>query len=541
MSLRLKLPVLRFENPVLVKELRTRMRGAKAYWVLFMYLALVSLVYLGVYAAWAASAASAEPSPSVYLLGRSLFTALWITQLVLVVLIVPALTSGMLTIEREQKTYELLCATTLRPRTIVVGKLFSALVFVLLLLFASLPFASVTFFTGGVSPGEVFTTYLILFAVAFMLGSCGILSTSVLQRTAGSIFVTYGVIVILYFIFSTLVAIPWMMRVQTLMAGGSPSMGAALSPSIVFGSVQLGGVAIPSWLLYVAYSGLLGSLLIVLAVQKLPNFSEDKSLAIRILALLSYLYTFGLGASAVIGSPAVGVPGTTAVMIGVFFAMFAGVLLVVPVFVTTAAMGAAGLRGMLAYLASGIDPRKWFKGELRGGFLYLALWPILGCVMLWAIFRASGQPLSERDVRVLSVDCLMCLGFIFAVSSCGLLLSLLLRNKSRAAALTYFVFAMAVFLPLIPVVWADYTGSFNLLYNLLYLNPFYALIVQLGLHDASFAQQMLFFGMHPWKVTTILYAAAGLIGLGFSFLAWPRVVRTAPPTELAATSPRPSG
>lgn len=537
MSPRAQLPVPSYQNPVLVKELRTRMRGAKAYWVLFMYLALVSLVYLIVYAAWAASAARMEPSPSVYLLGRSLFSALWITQLVLIVLIVPALTSGMLTIEREQKTYELLCATTLKPRTIVVGKLFSALVFVLLLLFASLPFASVTFFTGGVSPGEVLTTYLILFAVAFTLGSCGILFTSVMQRTAGSIFVTYGVIVILYFIFATLVGLQWAARMSgVLMATGS--IGAALSPTILFGSAQLGSVAIPVWLLYVAYSVLLGALLIVLAVQKLPNFREDKSLALRILAIVCYLYTFGLGASAIVGSGAApGMPGTTQLMIGVFFSMFAGLLLIAPVFVTTASVGPRTSGGMLGYLASGLDPRKWLKGELRGGFWYLALWPILGCFMLWAIFKASGQTLSGRDLRMLSVDCLMCLSFVFAVSSCGILLSLLLRNKSRAAALTYFVFAMGVFLPLIPVVWADYTGRFNLLYNLLYLNPFYALIVQLGVHDASFAQQMLFFGIHPWKVTAMLYAAAGLIGLGLCFIAWPRVLGRVPLRHLAAASP----
>ena len=126
---------------------------------------------------------------------------------------------------------------------------------------------------------------------------------------------------------------------------------------------------------------------------------------------------------------------------------------------------------------------------------------------------------------MLAVDLLMSISFLFAVSAVGLVMSLLLRNKSRAVALVYFLFAMGIFLPLIPVVWADYTGRFNYAYNLLYLDPFYPLAFQMEIHDRLFAEQMLFSDTHPWRVTTALYAAGGLIALGISFLLWPRLAR----------------
>ena len=40
------------DNPVLTKELRVRMRGSKAYWILLLYLGFLSLVMLLNYWSW---------------------------------------------------------------------------------------------------------------------------------------------------------------------------------------------------------------------------------------------------------------------------------------------------------------------------------------------------------------------------------------------------------------------------------------------------------------------------------------------------------
>ena len=86
--------------------------------------------------------------------GRRIYDAVFALQAVLIALITPALTAGAITLEREQRAYEMLVMTQLRPMEVVAGKLAAALAFVALLLTSSLPLLSLSFFFGGVSPGE---------------------------------------------------------------------------------------------------------------------------------------------------------------------------------------------------------------------------------------------------------------------------------------------------------------------------------------------------------------------------------------------------
>src|SRR5207244_1177935 len=88
-------------------------------------------------------------------LGRAIYFFAFIAQAIMVALITPAITAGTVTIEREQRSYELLAATPLRPSDIVRGKLTAAVSFVVLLLTASLPLVSLAFLVGGVSPAEI--------------------------------------------------------------------------------------------------------------------------------------------------------------------------------------------------------------------------------------------------------------------------------------------------------------------------------------------------------------------------------------------------
>ena len=56
-------------------------------------------------------------------MGRTFFEILFYSQAVMIALITPALTAGAISIEREQRTFEMLRGTILRPRSIVWGKL----------------------------------------------------------------------------------------------------------------------------------------------------------------------------------------------------------------------------------------------------------------------------------------------------------------------------------------------------------------------------------------------------------------------------------
>src|SRR5438105_3658601 len=133
------------DNPVLVKELRVRMRGARAYWILTGYLLFLSFILFIRYTFWWNEAQARGGMSAGSKIGQEFFTTIAMVQAFLVAFITPAVTSGAITIEREQRTMEMLEMTRLARGSIVAGKLVSAVSFIALLLISSLPLTSICF------------------------------------------------------------------------------------------------------------------------------------------------------------------------------------------------------------------------------------------------------------------------------------------------------------------------------------------------------------------------------------------------------------
>lgn len=170
-------------NPVMMKELRGRMRGARAFVVMGVYLGLMSLFTVLVYAAYPNLTRYSGPVLATGQLGRVLFNTIIGIEMVLIMFIVPAFTSGAITGERERKTYDLLRTTLLPEPSFIVGKLESALSYVLLLLLAAIPIQSIAFLFGGVGESELIIASIILGVTAFVLGALGLFLSSTAERT----------------------------------------------------------------------------------------------------------------------------------------------------------------------------------------------------------------------------------------------------------------------------------------------------------------------------------------------------------------------
>src|SRR5207302_8262356 len=181
------------DNPVLTKELRVRMRGARAYWILAGYLVFLSFILFVQYSVWWNMAQMGRGAMSFgSKIGQTFFLLIIATQAFLVAFITPAITSGAITIEKEQRTMEMLEMTRLSRSGIVAGKLLSAVGFVALLLLTSLPLTSICFFLGGVSPENVLYWYLVLLAVSFVTATIGIVWSTVARTTAAAVIFTYA-------------------------------------------------------------------------------------------------------------------------------------------------------------------------------------------------------------------------------------------------------------------------------------------------------------------------------------------------------------
>ncbi|MGH2383769.1 MAG: ABC transporter permease, partial [Candidatus Limnocylindria bacterium] len=184
---------------IMVKELRSRMRGRRAFIVLTVYLAILALITYGVYVVIAPNARGITggfggfggQANASALIGQSIFTLLSIFQLILVCFIAPAFTSGQISLEREKQTLDLLISTPMRPSAIVIGKLAAALAFVVLMIVAAVPITAIVLMYGGASVDDIVRQQLVLLATALMLGAIGLFFSALLKRTQAATVLTY--------------------------------------------------------------------------------------------------------------------------------------------------------------------------------------------------------------------------------------------------------------------------------------------------------------------------------------------------------------
>lgn len=186
---------LRLNPAVAVLELRTRLRERRAYSQLACSTIGTCATALTVY--WIASAShhysgGAPDEP----LGGTVFLALALAQLTLMLLIVPGYAAATLTVEREKGTLELVQASLLGPADVVSGKLLAAYAYTLMLLLSSLPVASWCLMLGGLDLLDILLAYSYLGNVALGAIALGLLVAAFQRKTAAAFSATTGLLLL---------------------------------------------------------------------------------------------------------------------------------------------------------------------------------------------------------------------------------------------------------------------------------------------------------------------------------------------------------
>ncbi len=184
-----------------VKELRGRMRGRRAFVVLTLYLTLIAGV------AWAIQSVSERNLASSFggstyasaQIGQAIFGVLLLLEMVIVIILAPSFTASAISLEREKQTIDLLITTPISSLSIVLGKLLSALVYVFLIIVASVPLTALVFVYGGASPEDLVKGYLVLMVTGFGLGSVGVFLSSLARRTQAATVITYALVLLVTF------------------------------------------------------------------------------------------------------------------------------------------------------------------------------------------------------------------------------------------------------------------------------------------------------------------------------------------------------
>ena len=183
-------------SAIIVKELRGRMRGRRAFIVVTIHVLLLAVF------AWmlqrineeqlrGLSSYGGQATYASATVGRGIFLGLLFLQTLMVAVLAPAATAGAISSEREHQTLDLLAVTPISSFAIVLGKLLSALAWVFILILASIPVTALVFVFGGVSPDDVIRGYAVLFATVIGLGSVGIFFSALTRRTGASTGLTF--------------------------------------------------------------------------------------------------------------------------------------------------------------------------------------------------------------------------------------------------------------------------------------------------------------------------------------------------------------
>lgn len=279
-------------NPVLLKELKVKMRGWKAAATIVLYLGILTMVAVFFLIDRGLNYRSNVIDPEVAI---SLYTTLAIIQFILIMFQAPALTSGAISGEREKQTLDLLLSTNMSSYSIILGKLFASLSHVILLIIASLPIFSIVFMFGGISIIEIIELAGFFVITSIMVGSIGIFFSTIFKRTTIANVLTYGMCAFLLFgtIFLTTFYLEVILggnyqNANIMLMYSNPIVGFSSILAEQFGRPELNFLlemgrnavnakSIKPWIINLGFDIVLSILLIYISAIKLNTFGKRRN------------------------------------------------------------------------------------------------------------------------------------------------------------------------------------------------------------------------------------------------------------------------
>lgn len=172
-------------NPIWIKELKVRARVVRIPILLMFYNAVVALIAMFMLIA------------SIDIMGgggyvdysgmTSLFAGLSVLQYCVGFLVTVVMTSNAISNERERGTMDLILVTPVSPRTLINGKLMSAMTTSSLFAVSSLPVLAISSAYGGIGFEDILYMIMVFLLIILYAGSAGILCSCLMERSSLSI------------------------------------------------------------------------------------------------------------------------------------------------------------------------------------------------------------------------------------------------------------------------------------------------------------------------------------------------------------------
>jgi ABC-type transport system involved in multi-copper enzyme maturation permease subunit len=171
-------------NPILRKDVLQTLREKRVAGVQALFVVVLGV---GVLACWPQQGVLAVADRA----HDNLFDALILGQLVFLLLFVPGAAAVSLASEVEIQTFEMLYASRLTARQIVLGKILGAIAFPILLLLTGLPFVGLLALRGASSLQSLLMVYATLLLTAAFLSMIALAVSSFYQTTSGALVMSY--------------------------------------------------------------------------------------------------------------------------------------------------------------------------------------------------------------------------------------------------------------------------------------------------------------------------------------------------------------
>ena len=178
-------------NAVYTKELKQSVRNIKFPITVGLYCFTIAVI--GLFTLVAISAYG-YPVYSAYTIKQDFITfysVLFGLEFGLVIFVVPAITGGTISGERDHGTLDLLLATTLGPYRIIMGKLISVVSKLLIYVISSLPILALVFTMVGAGLADLLRYMLLILLTSLYIGSFGVFMSVIFKKTSTAMAVTY--------------------------------------------------------------------------------------------------------------------------------------------------------------------------------------------------------------------------------------------------------------------------------------------------------------------------------------------------------------
>ncbi len=194
-------------NPIMKKEMMVGSRSIKMSFAIMGingFLALIVLLVMGSNSVMGGMTGYDYSSLSY------LFPVLGCVECGLLSLIIPIITSGSISGERERQTLDIMLTTPVSPFSIALGKLGSAMMVVMMYMVTSIPVMAIAFVLGGMSWWALLGLFAMLLYIGIYVGSVGVFCSSVVKKsvmaTILTIVIGIGIIIATFVILYILIA-----------------------------------------------------------------------------------------------------------------------------------------------------------------------------------------------------------------------------------------------------------------------------------------------------------------------------------------------